>query len=285
MRVGITTKIGLNDSSGMIKKCVQYLKQKGIKVDLCPGTCALVPGTKASLDFGKRFDLLMVFGGDGTLLRTLRFLKHFETPIIPINMGRLGFFSEHGSRDPKALLDRLISGKYLTEDRMLLRCSVIRKGKRVFSTRSLNEATIARDAIARMIQLKATVNDLKLTTYVADGLIVATPTGTTAYSLSSGGPIVSPLLDSITLTPISPHSFTQKPIVLTSDSKLQIFLSPSENRVNLTIDGQTGFHLKGGDIVKLKKSSKRLRLIRLSKNSYFQTLRKKLHWGSDLEGR
>lgn len=279
MRVGIQTKIGLQDPFGLVKKAVLFLRKKNISVDLCPGSCQLVSQKKSSLDFAKTYDLLIVFGGDGSLLRLVQFLKHFETPVLPVNLGRLGFFSEK-IRIPD-ILDRVVKRDFEVEDRQLLRCTVLRGQKRVSSHRALNEATIARDDIARMIHLRTTVNDLKLTTYVADGLIVATPTGSTAYSLSSGGPIVSPLVDSIILTPISPHSFTQKPIVLPPESKIKVFVSPDDERVNLTIDGQTGFHLKGNDIIKVKKSEKRLRLVRFSKNSYFQTLRKKLNWGAD----
>lgn len=168
---------------------------------------------------------------------------------------------------------------------MLIRCSVERGKRRAFTQRALNEVTIARDALARMIPLKTTVNDLKLTTYMADGLIVASPTGSTGYSLSAGGPIISPSVEGLILTPIAPHSFTQKPIILPSTSKIKVAIANSQGRTYLTMDGQTGFRLKDSDVVKVKRSTKTLKLVRLTKNSYFQTLRKKLHWGGDLSGR
>ncbi|MDP2691555.1 MAG: NAD(+)/NADH kinase [bacterium] len=285
MTIGITTKSELKDPHHYLHKSIELLKKAGVKVDLCPGTCRLVPGHKPALDFHKPYDILIVFGGDGTLLRTLQFMRNFECPVLAINMGRLGFFSEGVGRDYKKIIEKLLKKKYHLDQRMLLRCTVMRKDKRVFSKRSLNEVTIARDALARMVALKTTVDDLKLTTYVADGLIVGTPTGSTGYSLSAGGPVISPSVDSIILTPISPHSFTQKPIVLPPSSAVKIHISTSEDRVYLTMDGQHGFHLKDNDLVKIKRSSKSLKLIRFTKNSYFQTLRKKLHWGSDLAGR
>ena len=204
---------------------------------------------------------------------------------MPINMGRLGFFSENLDSDYRKLMKKILEKKYVIDSRLLLRCTVQRGKRRAFTRRALNEATIARDALARMVSLKTTVNDLKLTTYVADGLIVSTPTGSTGYSLSAGGPIIDPSLDSIVLTPISPHSFTQKPIILPPSSRIKVSITTSNDRLFLTMDGQTGFHLKDNDIVKVKRSSKRLKIARVTRTSYFQTLRKKLHWGNDLAGR
>lgn len=285
MKIAITIKEGLKDSQDIIRKTIRYLERHHLKVDLCPNTCRLVTNRKPGLDFHKPYDLILIFGGDGTLLRTIQFMKNFDTHILPINMGRLGFFAEVNGKEYKKVLDRIVNKKYIVENRMLLRCTVKRGDRRAFTRRALNEITLARDALARMVSLKTTVNDLKLTTYVADGLIVATPTGSTGYSLSSGGPVVSPQVDSIILTPISPHSFTQKPIILPPSSRIKIHISTSEDRVYLTMDGQTGFHLKDNDIIKIKRSTKTLKLVRLNKNSYFQTLRKKLHWGRDLSGR
>lgn len=285
MYIGITTKHGLKDPKGIVRKSIEHLKKKKVKFDICPNTCELVTNHKPGLDFRKPYDVIIVFGGDGSLLRTVQFMKNFDCAVISVNMGRLGFLAEGVGKDYMNILDKILSKKYLVEPRMLLRCSVMRNGKRAFSQRALNEVTVSRDAIARMISLKTTVDDLKLTTYVADGLVVATPTGSTGYSLSSGGPIVSPTLDSIILTPVSPHSFTQKPIILPSSAKVKVHISTSQERIFLTIDGQSGFHLKDNDQIKIKKSSKTIKLIRLSKNSYFETLRDKLHWGMDLDGR
>lgn len=285
MYIGVTIKHGLKDQKGLVKKCVKYLERKKAKVDLCEGSCLLVPGRKPGLDFHNPYDLILVFGGDGTLLRTIQYMRNFESAVLPINMGRLGFFSENLGKDYRILMDKILAKKFNIDSRLLIRCTVQRGKRRAFTRRALNEATIARDALARMVSLKTTVNDLKLTTYVADGLIVSTPTGSTGYSLSAGGPIIEPTLDSLVLTPISPHSFTQKPIILPPSSKIKIAITTSNDRLYLTMDGQTGFHLKDNDIVKIKRSSKRLKIARVSRTTYFQTLRKKLHWGSDLSGR
>lgn len=285
MYIGITTKYGLKDPGHVVKKSVAFLKKHKVKVDVCANTCRLVPNHKPGLDFHKPYDLIIVFGGDGSLLRTVQYLRNFDSAVLSINMGRLGFFSDGVGRDYQHILEKVIQHDYVLESRMLLRCTVMRGKRRAFTQRALNEVTIARDALARMITLKTTVDDVSAATYVADGLVIASPTGSTGYSLSTGGPIVSPLLDSVILTPISPHSFTQKPIVLPPSSRVKVQMATSENRVYVTMDGQTGFHLKENDVVKIKRSSKRLKLVRIAKTSYFQTLREKLHWGMDLNGR
>lgn len=285
MYIGITTKYGLKDPDHVVKKSVAFLKRHKLRVDVCPNTCRLVPNHKPGLDFHKPYDLIIVFGGDGSLLRTVQYMRNFDSAVLSINMGRLGFFSDGVGREYQHILQKVIQHDYLLESRMLLRCTVMRGKRRAFTQRALNEVTIARDALARMITLKTTVDDVSAATYVADGLVIASPTGSTGYSLSTGGPIVSPLLDSVILTPISPHSFTQKPIVLPPSSRVKVQMATSENRVYVTMDGQTGFHLKENDVVKIKRSSKRLKLVRIAKTSYFQTLREKLHWGMDLNGR
>lgn len=285
MYIGITTKYGLKDPDHIVKKSVAFLKKHKVKVDLCENTCRLVPNQKPGLDFHNPYDVIVVFGGDGSLLRTAQHMHYFDTAVLSINMGRLGFFSDGVGKEYQEILSKVIQHDYLLESRMLLRCTVMRGKRRAFTQRALNEVTIARDALARMITLKTTVDDVSAATYVADGLVIASPTGSTGYSLSSGGPIVSPLLDSIILTPISPHSFTQKPIVLPPSSRVKVQMATSENRVYVTMDGQTGFHLKQDDVVKIKRSSKRIKLVRIAKTSYFQTLREKLHWGMDLNGR
>ncbi|MDF2379422.1 MAG: NAD(+)/NADH kinase [Candidatus Gracilibacteria bacterium] len=285
MYVAITVKTGLTDPDNVVKKTVKYLEKNKCKVDLCPGTCVLVPNRKPGLDFHNPYDLIISFGGDGTLLRTVQYMKNFDSMVLSINMGRLGFFSEGVGKHFEKILDKVLKKKYYIDKRMLARCTVLRGKRRAFTQRALNEVTIARDALARMVPLRTTVDDLKLTTFMADGLIVSTPTGSTGYSLSAGGPVVSPKVDCLILTPIAPHSFTQKPIVLPPTSRVKVSMSNSQGRTYLTMDGQTGFHLKDNDVVKIKRSTKTLKLVRLSKNSYYQTLRTKLHWGGDLSGR
>lgn len=280
MKIGITTKRHLDDPKGVVKGAVRSLRKRGHEVFLCPKGCVLT-GEKPSMNFNRKYDLMMVFGGDGTILRTIQFMKNFKTPVLSVNMGTLGFLVELKASAVKNEIPKLLKKEYTIDERMMLRVTVIRKKEKVFSQRVLNEAVLARDAFARMISLKTTVNDRKLTTYKADGLIVATPTGSTGYNLSLGGPILYPNLPAMILTPIAAHSFTQKPIVLPSDKRLKIEVQAHHRKeaIYLTLDGQIGFSLAHGDIVKIKRSTKSLRLVRFSESTYFKTLRNKLYWG------
>jgi NAD+ kinase len=285
MHFGFTTKRALEDEEGIVQKAYEFLVNAGHTVSLCNKGCKLIPGQKPALDFKKNYDLLVVFGGDGSLLRTIHFMENFDLPVLSVNMGTLGFLTEVKASAVNKALEKFLLGKYTIDERLLLRGTVMRKGKRVFSHRALNDVVIARDALARIVKLKTTVEDRLLTTYTADGLIISTPTGSTGYSLSAGGPIVYPRMDAMVLTPIAPHSFTQKPIVLPADKKLSIEMETANDRVYVTIDGQTGFHLKDGDFVKIKKSSRTVKLVQFTGSSYYKTLRSKLGWGSNNIGR
>lgn len=280
MKIGITTKRHLDDPNKVVDTLVKKLRELGHKVELCPKGCNLV-GEKPSMNFGAKYDLMMVVGGDGTILRTIQYMKHFKTPILSVNMGTLGFLVELEVGDLMDALPKILKKEYQIDERMMLRVSVMRAGKKVFTQRVLNDVVIARDAFARMIQLKTTVNDRKLTTYKADGLIVATPTGSTGYSLSLGGTILYPSLPAMILTPIAAHSFTQRPIVLPADKRVKVEVHAMQRKegIYLTLDGQIGFSLQDGDLVKIKKSTKSVKLIRLSESAYFKTLRNKLYWG------
>ena len=224
---------------------------------------------------------MIVFGGDGTVLRTIQYMKNFKTPILSVNMGTLGFLVELEADGLQNVLTKILKKEYTIDERMMLRVTVVRGKGKVFTQRILNEAVVARDAFARIISLKTTVNDRKLTTYKADGLIVATPTGSTGYNLSLGGPILHPSLPAMILTPIAAHSFTQKPIVLPSDRRVKLMVQANHRKesIYLTMDGQIGFSLVHDDIVKIKRSTKTVRFIRMSESGYFKTLRNKLYWG------
>ncbi len=279
LKIGLTTKRHLDDPEGVVKGVARYLRRRGHQVFVCSKGCNLIPGEKPTLSFKRKYDLLMTFGGDGSILRTVQYMENFNSLVLPINMGTLGFLMEFRPERLKEALKKFFEKDYKIEERILLRATVVRNGEKVFTKRALNDTVMARDALARMVKLKTTVDDRKFTTYVADGLIVATPTGSTAYSLSAGGPIVHPDFSAMVLTPISPHSFTQKPIIIPAEKKIKIHIGSKGERIYLTIDGQMGFQLQDGDIVKIKKSSKILKFVRFSESTYFKTLRKKLNWG------
>ncbi len=227
-------------------------------------------------------DMLIVLGGDGTLLSAARHVAdaHTDVPIFGVNLGSLGFMAEVSLDELYGNLEKAMAGKLETEDRMMLSASVIREGRRLARYRVLNDAVINKGALARMMELKISVSDGHLTTLRADGLIVATPTGSTAYSLSAGGPIIHPTVHCFVVTPICPHTLSNRPIALPDTVVVEVCLtSPSED-VSITLDGQIGFPLVQHDVVEIKKSRFKMKLIKHPVKSYYEILRTKLKWGN-----
>ncbi len=226
--------------------------------------------------------MLIVLGGDGTLLSVSRLVAdaHSDVPIFGVNLGSLGFMAEVSLDELYDNLEKAIAGRLETEERMLLSASVIREGKRVALYRVLNDAVINKGALARMMELKISVSDGYLTTLRADGLIVATPTGSTAYSLSAGGPIIHPTIHCFVVTPICPHTLSNRPIALPDNVTVAVCLTSQSEDVSLTLDGQIGFPLVPHDVVEIKKSRFKMRLIKHPVKSYYEILRTKLKWGN-----
>ena len=227
-------------------------------------------------------EMLIILGGDGTLLSAARYVAeaHAEVPILGVNLGSLGFMAEVSLDELYDNLEKAIAGKLETEDRMMLTTSVLRNGRRVARYRVLNDAVINKGALARMMQLKVSVNGGHLTTLRSDGLIVATPTGSTAYSLSAGGPIIHPTIHCFVVTPICPHTLSNRPIALPDTVVVTVCLTSQSEDVSLTLDGQIGFSLERNDIVEIKRSRFKMRLIKHPSKSYYEILRTKLKWGN-----
>ncbi|MBP8625363.1 MAG: NAD(+)/NADH kinase [Syntrophorhabdales bacterium] len=228
---------------------------------------------------GEGADLIIVLGGDGTMLAVARQLKGRDVPILGVNLGGLGFLTEISVEEMPIMLEKIVSGQYKLSTRMMLDVCVIREGNRVFEFSVLNDAVITKDALARIIDIEVYVNSVYLTTYKADGLIFSTPTGSTGYSLSAGGPILYPTLRNMIVTPICPHMLTNRPLILPEDVSMMAVLRSENERVVLTIDGQIGFPLEYRDEVVVKKSPDTVRLIKSSFRGYFEILREKLKWG------
>lgn len=228
---------------------------------------------------GEGADLIIVLGGDGTMLAVARQLKGRDVPILGVNLGGLGFLTEISVEEMPIMLEKIVSGQYKLSTRMMLDVCVIREGNRVFEFSVLNDAVITKDALARIIDIEVYVNSVYLTTYKADGLIFSTPTGSTGYSLSAGGPILYPTLRNMIVTPICPHMLTNRPLILPEDVSMMAVLRSENERVVLTIDGQIGFPLEYRDEVVVKKSPNIVRLIKSSFRGYFEILREKLKWG------
>jgi NAD+ kinase len=282
--VGITVKRGLKDPKNQIEKIIQKLRKRGLEVSICDRTCDIMPekiGEKCHLLGEVKLDLLIVLGGDGTLLRVVHEVSNLNVPVLTINLGNLGFLTEFTLASFEKHFSEILNGKYEIDQRLLLQTNVYRKNKKIYSYRALNDAVIARDALARVVSLPTKINDEKLANYISDGLIVATPTGSTAYNLSAGGPILHPSIDAIILTPIAPHSLTQKPIVIPGNQEVSIDIkSNDKHRVHLTIDGQVGIELQKGDRVEIKKDRQKFKFVRIEKNVFLKNLQKKLSWGA-----
>ena len=233
--------------------------------------------------FLKEVDLIISLGGDGTLLRAARLAAAEDIPVFGVNLGGLGFLTQIGIDDLEKSLEELYQGRYFLDERMMLNCRVKRKGEEIKEFTALNDVVIGKGAFARIICLATYVNNDYVITYSADGLVVSTSTGSTAYSLSAGGPIVNPNINSIILTPICPHTLSARPLIIGENDQVKIKLESSEEKVMVTIDGQEGFVLKPKDEVIIKKSDHIARLITFKEKSFYAILREKLRWSGQID--
>jgi len=232
--------------------------------------------------FLKKVDLIISLGGDGTLLRAARLAAAEDTPVFGVNLGGLGFLTQIGIDDLEKSLEKLYQERYFLDERMMLNCTVKRKDEKIKKFTALNDVVIGKGAFARIICLATYVNDDYVITYSADGLVVSTSTGSTAYSLSAGGPIVNPIINSMILTPICPHTLSARPLIIGENDQVKIILESSEEKVMATIDGQEGFVLKTKDEVIIKKSDHKARLITFKEKSFYAILREKLRWSGQI---
>ncbi len=279
-KIGIIAKTTRKESRKVVMDLVNYLRRKKAKILLDRDTGTLI-GAKESLErdqIAAKVDLLVVIGGNGTLLTAARSAGKTKTPILGINLGSLGFLTEVALNELYESIDRGLKGKLTLETRMMLQAEVFRKKKSLGKFSLLNDIVINKSALARIVDLSVEIDGYYVTTYKADGLIVSTPTGSTAYSLSAGGPIVFPDMKAILITPICPHTLTHRPLVIPSHAKIAIKLLTEED-VYFTLDGQRGFPMRNGDVVRVSKSKNVVQLIRPFERNYFDLLRRKLKWG------
>jgi NAD+ kinase len=241
--------------------------------------CLNLPTAAISRDeMGGKVDLLIVLGGDGTLLSAARALGGHNVPILAVNLGGLGFLTSVTLDELYPLLEQVLAGKYGTSNRMMLDAEVLRDGKPAERQCALNDAVANKGAMARMLEFDLYVDSNHVGRYRADGIIVATPTGSTAYSLAAGGPIVDPAVDAFVITPICPHMLTNRPLVIPDTAMIELDFAAAEEPVYLTLDGQIGFQLAPKDRVSIMKSDNRVVLVRPPSKTYFQVLRSKLRW-------
>ena len=260
----------------ILKKLIPWLKKKSVEVLISNEVARELKGVKKGYSrqaVARKGDVLIALGGDGTLLEAVRLLGGRDIPILGVNAGALGFLTEVTLKELYPLLGDVLNGKFETEERVMLEVTL--KTKKFFA---LNDVVITRGAFSRILRLKLYIEGELANVYLSDGLILATPTGSTAHSLSAGGPIVHPELRVIVLSPICPHTMTNRPLIIPGDKDIVIELDREKVEVSLTIDGQTWINLTPGQKVKVKMARDVVRLITNPEKSYFEVLRQKLHW-------
>lgn len=278
-RFGVVAKSGGAEAVRTALELAEWLGRRGIEVALDEGVLrAAGRPLEGAFRIGERYDLVVVLGGDGTLLSVARNLAD-GVPILGANLGSLGFLTEIHRTELYPSLVRALGGDYELEERSLLAVELERPDGPPVHYRALNDAVVAKSALSRIIELSLRVDGTLLARFRADGLILSTPTGSTAYNLSAGGPILYPRLPVMVLTPICPHTLSLRPMVLQDSSKVEVILETQREEVYLTLDGQEGTMLGAGDTVRVSRSPQTVRLLRVSGRSYFDALRGKLHWG------
>lgn len=263
----------------------EFLAKRGLEVIVESGTAAnvgAIPYPVATLDeIGIRADLVVVMAGDGTMLNIARSLAPYGASLVGINQGRLGFLTDVSVDTMFSTLEEVLAGDYTVEDRFLLDTAVRRQGQEIFKSLAFNDAVVSKGVTARIIELEVFIDGQFVYSQRSDGLIVATPTGSTAYALSSGGPILHPTLEAFVLVPICPHTLSNRPIAVNSESTVEILVLHADDAV-VHFDGQRHFSLEVNDWVIVRRTRNAIRLLHPLGHSYYDTLRQKLHWGEKL---
>lgn len=277
-RVGVVAKRTSHEAAGTAGELAEWLRRRGLEVLLDGSTLAALGRDEPAFSPTAAYDLVVVLGGDGTLLSVARALEP-GIPILGVNLGNLGFLTEIGSAELYPALEHVLAGKFRTEARSLF--DVERRGDSgaVERFRVLNDAVITKSALSRIIDLTMEVDGHLIARYRSDGLIISTPTGSTAYNLSAGGPIVNPLLPVAVLTPICPHALSLRPIVVPGSSRIEVTLETQREEVFLTLDGQEGRELRYHETVAVTQSAAAVHLVKVRDRSFYDNLREKLRWG------
>jgi NAD+ kinase len=276
--VGLVVKRNRPRAARLAARVSTMLKRRGIRVLAdAEGFPAGAPAVSKH-DLARTCDLIVVLGGDGTLLSIAR---HTDggVPILGINMGELGFLTEVTEAEALPMLDSVIAGRFELDRRMTLAASLERGGRTIGRFRALNDVVVANGSLARIVEFGVSVDGQPLATYRADGLIVATPTGSTAYSLSAGGPVVEPTVQALILSPISPHTLSNRPVVLRPEAVVRVEIAARENDAILTIDGQESMALAGRDVIVARRGRASVCLVKSPHRTYYDVLRAKLGWG------
>ena len=279
-RIGIICKLSRKEPQEILKALLPWLRQKGCEVFVDRETAVQINVTGYDRkEIPSLVDAVLVLGGDGTMLSVHRLVAGKGIPVLGVNLGSLGFLAEVSKEDIFTSVEKMLAGGCRVEERLMLKAMIQRKGEIIEEYRVLNDVVINKGALARIIDLETFIDKTYVTTFKADGLIISTPTGSTAYSLSAGGPILYPTLESIVVTPICSHTLTNRPIVLPDQVVIEIGLKSLSEDVFLTLDGQVGCSLKPDDIIEIRKAEYKARLLVPGEKGYFDVLRTKLKWG------
>jgi len=286
-RIGIVLKPHQPDALKTLCELIQWLSQRGIELVGGPEIereqvehetgCSVTEVEPASL--AASVDLILVLGGDGTMISTARMIGDYEVPVLGVNYGGLGYLAEFRIEELYLGLESILSGNYRLDRRVMLHVDLERGESPIAVNRVLNDVVINKSALARIVEIDVFLNQLFVNSFRADGLIISTPTGSTAYNLSAGGPVIFPSMNAIVITPICPFTLSNRPIVVPDDAIIELRLKTDQEEVALTLDGQVGFPLKVDDRVVIRKSNTTFNLIQPSNRNYFDVLRDKLRWG------
>ena len=231
------------------------------------------------MNYAKNVDLMLVLGGDGTMIATARMIGDREVPVLGVNYGGLGYLAEFRIEELYTALESILTSDYRLDTRVMLAVELLRNDETVMRSRVLNDVVINKSALARIIEIEAYLNQQFVNSFRADGLIVSTPTGSTAYNLSAGGPVIYPSMNAVVITPICPFTLSNRPIVVPDDAVIELCLKTKAEEVALTLDGQVGFPLQVEDRVRIRKSETTFNLVQPMNRNYFEVLRDKLQWG------
>lgn len=286
-RVGIVVKPHQPDALKTICDVVSWLHERGIAAVGTPKLekariekeTGCVVEVKEEAELAANVDLVLVLGGDGTMIATARMLGDIEVPVLGVNYGGLGYLAEFRIEELYLALESILRQDYRVDKRVMLSVELVRGKERVIRNRVLNDVVINKSALARIIEIEALLNGQFVNSFRADGLIVSTPTGSTAYNLSAGGPVIYPSMNAIVITPICPFTLSNRPIVVPDDAVIELSLRTSNEEVALTLDGQVGFPLQVEDRVVIRKSATTFNLVQPTNRNYFEVLRDKLRWG------
>ena len=279
LRIGIFPNMAKKEIENILEKMINFLQTQNVEVFLPEKVRVIGKFNKFIVDNNflySNIDIALTLGGDGTLLSTGRKFASKGVPLCGINLGRVGFLAEIETDEIIDKLTKIINNNYFIEKSLMLEGVVYRNGEKIFSAEAINDIVVTKSGLSRMIKLKLLIDDILTAEYQADGIIFATSTGSTAYSLSAGGPIINPSLKVMLITPICPHSVNARPLIIDENEEIKLKVSARHNDIGLTVDGQIVYPLLPGDLITIKKSLLTADFIRFTDKNYYKTIKKKL---------